>query len=71
MATNAVIALVPGESVESGLRRLKKAVSNQKTLTEVRRHESFIPRAAKRRSKAHQARMRRAKHAPVVRGDAL
>lgn len=62
MATNAVIALVPGESVESGLRRLKKALQQQKTLYDYRRHECHVPRGVKRRTKQHHAKMRRRNH---------
>jgi ribosomal protein S21 len=61
MAVNFVLVAERGESIESLLRRLKKATQKSQTLTESRAHDEFISRPERRRKKSAQAQARQRK----------
>jgi ribosomal protein S21 len=52
------IRIMPGESIDRALRRLKKAVENSRVLMELRRHEAPETRSQRRRRKSAAARRR-------------
>jgi small subunit ribosomal protein S21 len=55
------IRLSPGESIESALRRFKKATQKEGLTTDMRRLEHYIGPSEKRRKKSAAARKRLAK----------
>lgn len=56
---DAVIVPQPYESIDTCLRRFKKAVQKANIIHDWRRHEHFIPPSQRRRLKRAQARKRR------------
>ncbi|MDR1822159.1 MAG: 30S ribosomal protein S21 [Oscillospiraceae bacterium] len=55
------VYLKDGESLDSALKRFKRAVSKAGTIADVRRHEFYQPPAVKRRKKQEAARKNRKK----------
>jgi small subunit ribosomal protein S21 len=56
-----VVRVLPGEHIDSALRRFKKSEQKDGRLADYRRHEHFIGRSEKRRRKSAAARKRLAK----------
>jgi small subunit ribosomal protein S21 len=52
------VRLSYGETIESGLRRFKKATQKDGILADARRHEHFVSPSVARRKKSHAARAR-------------
>jgi small subunit ribosomal protein S21 len=57
--SGAKIVREPFESIDSTLRRFKKAVQKAGILTDARRHQYFVPKSERRRIKSIKARTRR------------
>jgi small subunit ribosomal protein S21 len=55
------ITVKDGESLDSALKRFKRAVAKAGTIADVRRHEYYQPPAVKRRKKQEAARKNRKK----------
>jgi ribosomal protein S21 len=58
--TNASIKAAPGDSIEWLLRGFKREVQKSDMFRDLRKHEHFQPKSAKRRSKRARAQARRA-----------
>jgi small subunit ribosomal protein S21 len=56
-----VVRVVPGESIESALRRFKKILQKDGLTADLRRHDHFVPPSVRRRVKSAAARKRLAK----------
>jgi small subunit ribosomal protein S21 len=54
------VRLAPGESIESALRRFKKATQKAGILAEARKHEHYEKPSVRRKKKSAAARKRRA-----------
>jgi small subunit ribosomal protein S21 len=52
------VRVVPGEPLDSLMRRWKKASQRAGVLADARRHEFYVPRAQRRRQKSAVARKR-------------
>jgi small subunit ribosomal protein S21 len=53
------VRVTPGETIESVIRRFKKATQKDGVLVDARKHEHFLPPSVLKRKKSHTARMRR------------
>lgn len=58
------------EPIQAALRRLKRLLQREGTLTELRRHEHYVKPSARRRSKAHKRQQARAKAEARARDEA-
>jgi small subunit ribosomal protein S21 len=56
-----VVRVLPGEHIDSALRRFKKIVQRDGLFADSRRHEHFVGPSEKRRKKSAAARQRLAK----------
>lgn len=52
------IEVRPGETIDSVVRRFKKAVQSSLILIDCRQHERFVPKAERRKVKSRKARRR-------------
>ena len=53
------VRLLPGEHIDSALRRWKKVVQKDGLLVDARKHEHYVPPSAARRRKSLMARKRK------------